>query len=273
MKMFIRNTVTTFVLVLFISLVSGNAFAEAFKSPSFGGTTGLVSTPTANTGWEDAKIGLDVGYHYINNDNDDSSHIPKVTLQLFNIWELGVAFDLQDRAAQDENDMILHTKINFYNAGSSALAIGGNLQFIDMGRDDGEPNGGYADHGTYGQLYMAVTYSGNFFSMPAETTLVVGKTFGDNYDNSNIDFSMGFDLNLLPQYLKGYVHWINDFANYSYSVDAMGSNNWYRGCFNTGIRLAILKTSRYKFNIDVIMTDALDTNRGFALGTAFGLAF
>jgi hypothetical protein len=83
---------------------------------------------------------------------------------------------------------------------------------------------------------------------------------------------MGFDLDLLPKYLRHYVHWINDFANYSYSTEAGGANAYERGCFNTGIRIAPLKEKRYKLNLDIIMTDALDHNRDWAFGASFGAA-
>jgi hypothetical protein len=123
-----------------------------------------------------------------------------------------------------------------------------------------------------------VTYAGTFLGMPAESTIVVGKTMGDDdkyyqADDKNIDFSMGFDLDFLPQFLKGYVHWISDFSNYSYSVDPMGANAMARGCFNTGFRIAPLRDSRYKLNIDVLMTDALDENRSWTVGVAGGLSF
>jgi len=50
-----------------------------------------------------------------------------------------------------------------------------------------------------------------------------------------VDFGMGFDLLLFPQQLQGYVHWINDFANFSYSFQPSGANPFTRGVFNTGL--------------------------------------
>ncbi len=247
------------IATLAITLLStGALFARAFKSPSFGGTTGLISTPTANTGWEDANIGLDLGFVYIS--EGGGYYIPKASLQLFGKWEIGAAYDIQD--PKDSNDILLHTKFRFYGSGGSALAIGGNFQML-------EENG---DSENVGQIYLAATYSGNFLSMPAETSLVIGKSFGSPVGDDDIDFSMGFDLDLIPSIFKGYLHWINDFSNYSYSYNAAGANT-QRGIFNTGARIAVLRTSKYKFNIDAILCDALDSNREFALGAAFGLAF
>ena len=123
------------------------------------------------------------------------------------------------------------------------------------------------------QIYLAATYPGDFFNMPAETTVVVGKTFIEDADNDNIDFGMGFDLNLFPKIFSGYIHWINDFSNFSYSAQAYGADAGARGVFNSGIRIdlaSIPAFSKYKFAIDAIVTDALDANRAFSLGVAFG---
>ncbi len=262
MKRFALLTTAVFLFSAVLFLASSQpASAAAFMSPSFGGTTGYIATPSAKTGWAGKTLALDIGYHYIG--DAEGCHIPKVNFQLFGRVELGMAFDIQDQH-DDDNDMIIHGKFNFYNAGASALAVGGNVQLIDMGND--------TSNGTAGQFYVAVTYSGNFFGMPALTTLVLGKSFGTRTRNADVDFSMGFDLDFLPKYLKGYVHWVSDFANYSYSVEGLGSEARYRASFNTGFRFAILKTSRYKFNIDIVMTDALDDNRSWSIGTAFGLA-
>ena len=84
---------------------------------------------------------------------------------------------------------------------------------------------------------------------------------------------MGFDLLLFPEIFQGYVHWVNDFANFSYSWNAIGSNPVDRGAFNSGIRIDLAANpnlSRFKFVIDAILTDALDDNRTLALGVAVG---
>lgn len=249
--------------IMFLSLSSAS-YAKSGRSPSFGGATGLIGTPSAHTGWEGTDIGFDVGIHFIGEGGGDSSFSPKAMVQLFGKWEIGGTYDIQ---GEDDDDLLFHTKFCFYKEGSSALAVGGNFQMINWGPDMSNK---------YMQLYLAATYSGNFFSMPAETTLVFGKTFGfgdDNaVDNANIDFSMGFDLNLIPSLFKGYVHWINDFSNYSYSVNPKGINSGSRGVFNTGARIVIFRDSRYKLNFDVILADGLDSSRCFAAGAIFGMS-
>jgi hypothetical protein len=91
---------------------------------------------------------------------------------------------------------------------------------------------------------------------------------------ANIDFSMGFDLNIAPEYLKGYVHWITDFANYSYSIDPrFGVNNYDRGVLNTGFRIIFMQDKNFKINLDILFLDILDKNRGFSTGLTMGVPF
>ena len=251
------------------------ANATAFSSQSIGGTTGLISTPTAQVAWDGNDFAVDGGVHYLKN-GDTVSTTPKATVCLFKRFEAGITYDMQDtKNSSENNDLLAHAKFRFFpwnGVGKSNLAIGGNYQFIKVpaGADKSE------DYRCW-QGYVAATYSGEFFSMPAETTLVFGKTWGDKQivDSDNIDFSMGFDLQLLPSIFQGYLHWISDFANYSYSANTWNlANSTHRACFNTGARLAVLKDSnRFKLNIDVLYLDVLDSNRCFGMGVSGGIAF
>ena len=273
MRKLSRNIFSLLSAVLFTLSFTTLLQAEAFKSPSIGGATGLISTPTSHTGWEGSSYGLDLGYHYLNNHDsngsDDPYQIPKAQVHLglagMNV-EIGFAYDNQpDWGTDDEtDDMIINAKLEF----TEGLAIGGNYQMIKINDADAERNDK--------QIYIAATYPGNFFSMPAETTIVIGHTWygkkQTNHDNENIDFSMGFDLDFAPSLFKNYVHWISDFSNYSYSTEPGGAIAGDRGAFNTGLRLAILRDKKFKLNVDLIMTDALDENRDWAAGVAFGLA-
>ena len=256
------------ILVLAFVFFCTASFSAAFKSQSANGSTGLFATPTAYTGWSDCTLGLDFGYHFIDGESEDTN-VYSVTLQVLGKLELGVSYDDQD---YDGEDTIFHGKFSFYQGGGSAVAFGGNYQSVNYNKDFDD---------TFYQIYLAATYSGNFFTMPAETTIVFGKTFvggsataANGIDQKNFDFSMGFDLDLFPSAFKGYVHWINEFSNYSYSADAIGAEPIYRACFNTGARIALLKDSRrYKLNVDAVVTDVLDDkSRDFSLGVCFGLA-
>jgi hypothetical protein len=249
--------VAALIAILFVPVVS----AQSLKGMSLNGQTGLIGIPSGRIGWErSAELGFDLGYHAILDDNE-TANIPKASVSLFRVGEISFAYDTNK--GEDDQDMIIGGKIQL-PTDRTAVAIGGTLQMIQ-----GAPN--YSE--SFTQLYVAATYPGEFFNMPAETTFAVGKTFGDNVPDENIDFGMGFDLLLLPDVFQGYVHWINDFSNFSYSVDAVGANAGARGAFNTGIRIDLAANpnlSRYKFVIDAMLTDALDDNRTLALGLAFG---
>jgi hypothetical protein len=264
---FFRASLLILMTGLVVSALSAQT-SSSLKGMSLNGATGLYSIPTAHIGWEQtADLGLDLGYHAII--DKKTTHIPKIALSLFKWVELSTAVDFQPngyRSPDKGTDFIGGLKIQF-PAPKTAIALGGNIQALNLGNDKPWRR-------TAGQVYMAVTYAGEFFSMPAETTVVLGKTFIEDATNSDIDFGMGLDLILLPKVLQNYVHWITDFSNFSYSVDAFGANSEVRGALNTGIRIdmaSIPALSKFKFALDVTLTDALDDNRSFALGAVFGI--
>ena len=252
-------------IIIAVSLIVLCAFsisAQSLKGMSLNGTTGLISIPTARIGWEkSAEVGVDFGFHSIM-DDPDNTNIPKASVSLFKILELAFAYDTQ--ADSDNSDTLINAKVKLPVKSSSAVAIGMNYQALK-----------YAGiEETVNQVYLATTYPGDFFNMPAETTVTVGKTFGDIAPDDNIDFGMGFDLLLFPSTFNGLIHWVNDFANFSYSFNPIGSNAGYRGSFNTGIRVdlsTIPALNKYKCVIDAFVTDTLDENRAFTIGGSFGL--
>ncbi|MFP4426603.1 MAG: hypothetical protein ACLFPP_09115 [Spirochaetaceae bacterium] len=246
--------------VVILVLLGGPLFAQSLKGMSFNGSTGLMSIPSGRIGWErSADFGFDLGYHAIFDDGD-TTHIPKASVSLFKLLEASFAYDAQP--GDDNEDIIIGGKIQL-PTDRTAVALGANFQMLQENGEDENVQ----------QIYIAATYPGEFFNMPAETTFVLGKSFGDLIDDEWIDFGMGFDLLLLPDIFQGYVHWINDFSNFSYSWHAFGANAVERGVFNTGIRIDVAANpslSKYKFVIDAIVTDALDEARSLALGVAFG---
>lgn len=248
------------VLVVLAGIVVSGVSAQSLKGMSLNGATGLIGIPSGRIGWEhSANVGLDFGYHAIL--DDETAHIPKVSVSLFRMAELSFAFDTN--GGNDNEDIIIGGKFALPTRGT-AVALGANFQMLQQN--------GNSDNAS--QIYIAATYPGTFLGMPAETTVVVGKTFSDRVGDGDIDFGMGFDLQLFPSVFQGYVHWINDFANFSYSLDAAGANAQQRGAFNTGIRIDLANhpnLSRFKFVIDAMLTDALDDNRTFGLGVAFGV--
>jgi hypothetical protein len=260
-------------------LGAASVSATAFSSPTVGGPTGVITTPNAQIGWDGNDFAIDAGFHYISADDDWVSKTPKVNVSLFKCLEVGFMGDMQKHSPDnnlDNDDYIVHAKFRFYplqSAGSSSLAIGYKNMHLNY---DDDPD--YKR--TNQQVYLVATYGGSFFTMPAETSLVFGKTWGmgpnadKKYYNDMIDFSMSFDLDLLPNLFKGYVHSISEFTNYSYSSEPVGANTEYRGAFNTGLRIALLKNmNRFKLNVDVLWLDVLDKNRCWGAGVAGGATF
>lgn len=249
------------VFFLFVLSIGAGVSAQSLKGMSLNGTTGLISIPTGRIGWERSSIvGVNAGYHAIMDDNK-TAHIPAVSVSLFKWVELALAYDTQ--IVDDSEDLILSGKVQLPTKGTY-VAFGGNLQQLKQSGDTDSAS----------QIYLAATYPGTFFKMPSETTVVVGKTFYNGSNDKNIDFGMGFDLLLFPEVLQNYVHWVTDFANFSYSAQAVGANATFRGTFNTGIRIDIAanpKLKEYMFVVDAILTDALDDNRSFSLGLAAGM--
>lgn len=256
-----RKRSVVLLVVLVLLMVGTPLFAQqSLKGMSFNGSTGLMSIPSGRIGWErTADFAFDLGYHAIFDDGD-TSHIPKASVSLFKLLEVSFAYDAQP--GDDNEDIIIGGKVQL-PTDRTAVALGANFQMLQQNGNEDNTQ----------QIYLAATYPGEFFNMPAETTFVVGKSFGDPIPDEWIDFGMGFDLLLFPEVFEGYVHWINDFSNFSYSWDAFGANAAIRGVFNTGIRIDVAANpslSKYKFVIDAIVTDALDEARSFGLGVAFG---
>ena len=257
-----------FAALFFILTGAFNLEAQSLKGMSLNGSTGLYSIPSGRIAWErSSDFGIDIGYSLIVSD-EKAAHIPKMAFSFFKWVELSLAFDIQpdghyysDRGA----DFIGGLKIQFPLA-KTALALGGNFQAINTGKN--------RVNYLAGQVYVAATYAGHFFNMPAETTVVLGKTFIENRTNSNIDYGMGFDMILFPDVFGNYIHWVLDFANFSYSVAPFGADSWGRGVLNTGLRIdlaSIPALNKFKFVIDILITDAFDTSRAFSAGLVFGI--
>jgi hypothetical protein len=231
------------------------------------GAAGLFGIPTGRIAWEqDTDLGVDTGggYNFI-----QKNAMLRGAVNLFKWVEVSTAFDfqppLQGEEGLDNMDTLFGVKVQVpWEA--AALALGGNMQIISHPPVTTD---------VAGQVYMAVTYSGVFFTMPAETTAVVGYTIGEDAAG-DIDYGMGFDLLLWPDVFQGCIHWILDFSNFSYSVQPLGADAYYRGCLNTGFRInigAVSALDKLKFSVDIIITDAFDRSRSFVLGTMLGWAF
>jgi hypothetical protein len=239
------------------------AFAQSafLNGMSLNGASGLYAVPGGRTSWNQrAGVGLDLGLSY-----NFFSHNPivKAAVDLFNWVEISGAVDFQPKTHDANNtDGVLGLKLQF-PTGKTGVALGGNVQFLTQ----------YDDYSTAGQVYAAVSYGGEFFTWPADTTLALGYTFVKG-ENRNIDFGMGFDMILIPDVFNDFVHWIVDFSNFSYSQQALGTNAWTRGCLNTGFRIdisAIPALKSFKLVFDLTFLDILDESRTIGMAFSFGL--
>lgn len=261
-----KRKMTLLVIIFFlITFLCTPLFSQSLKGLSLGGTTGLITTPTGRIGWEQSSdLGLDLGYHFSTDRGfGEDENLINVAVSMFKKLEAGLTFDSQ--IGDNTSDLLLFGKFQIFNDGQSGMAVGANLQLLDFTSDINR---------TFSQIYLASTYSGDFMEVPASTTIVFGKTFDIEAGlNDQIDFSMGFDLALFPQVFNGYVRWISEFANYSYSADSRITNANARGAFNTGIRIDILGGSAYKLVLDATLMDVFDEGIDiFAIGGSFGFS-
>jgi hypothetical protein len=253
--------------------------AQSVRTMTFNGATGLYTVPSGSIGWE-KSTGLDLGYHGIF--NRSPNHMANLNMSLFRWVEVSLAFDFQDDYItagylhNNNHDLIIGTKIQIPSFRNTFIGLGGNVQFLNLGEDQFSTNAQYnrflGGYYTAGQIYAALTYKSTFFGTVTETSVALGKTFYKDMD-SNIDFGMGFDLLLLPQYLGNFVHVIIDFSNFTYSDSPNPRISTARGVLSTGFRFdlsAIPPLKNFKFAIDAMITDGFDEGRAFAVGAVFG---
>jgi len=307
------NVLIKSILFSFIILQSIDAMSLTANSPGINGVTGLISTPTANLTTQDLNFGMDVAYHYIYGyvnekrgfDRSDPipyliaiylpsqwnvipfsyylnktskisdrkynmTHVPSSSFSVLKIFEFSVSFDSQNSKG---DDMIIGSKILIYGRGKTPVAVsaGGTYQSIKI-RDTA--------YRVY-QAYLASTFNLDNSFMPSSITLVLGKHFGNLHfkdekviKKTELDFSIGYDADVFPKLFENRLHWINEFANYSYSRGpSYGSKPYMRGSYNMGFRIVVFPKEGIKLNFDVFGTDLADRTRGFVSGVNFGLNF
>ncbi|MDR2900476.1 MAG: hypothetical protein LBV20_03005 [Treponema sp.] len=259
-----RSIKKIIVLFMFMLVLLPAVTAQSLKGMGFNGATGLYNVPTGRIGWEkSANLGMDLGYDGII--HSGMANIPKFNLSIIKLFEISAALDIQSPDYSNDSwmDGLLGMKFQL-PIETTAIAIGGNLQFFDPGKN----------RSIAGQIYASITYPGTFFSMPAETTMMIGTTFRDGVNNTSVDFGMGFDLILLPTVFQNFIHWVTDFSNFSYSDSPWGVDAAQRGSLNTGLRIdlsMIQGLGNFKFVVDIIAADILDSDRSFAFGAVFGI--
>ncbi|MDR1239954.1 MAG: hypothetical protein LBK27_07560 [Treponema sp.] len=252
-----------FLLCTAVLLAVPEAFAQSssLNGMSLNGAAGLYAVPSGRIGWsKKADVGLDFGSSY---NFFSQNPIAKAGISLFDWVELSGAVDFQPKTHDMSNtDGILGVKLQLPTP-NTGVAVGGNIQFLTL------PD----RQNTAGQIYVAISYLGDFFSWPADTSMAIGYTFLEG-GNKNIDFGMGFDMTLVPNVLGNFVHLVVDFSNFSYSYQALGADAWIRGSLNTGFRINISAApalNKFKLVFDLVLLDILDSDRTIGMGFSFGL--
>jgi hypothetical protein len=270
-------------IVVLISLVSfGLPLVAQDKQPlnamSLNGVTGIYVVPTAHIGFSDG-LGFNAGYHTNifrpAGGDTELNHLLQANFSFLKMIEVAAAFDFQPDDIQGKNphDFLTGVKVQLPFL-AVPIALGSNVQYLNIGRSN-------VEHWAF-QIYGAVTYEADIFTWPAETTLVVGHTFYHGSE-SDIDFGMGFDLVVLPKYLRQFLHLLIDYANFSYSTDPWGARAWYRGVLNAGLRVDLSQIpvfNKFTFVADIYVADAFDDKytgsgegRALGLGVTFGMQF
>jgi hypothetical protein len=261
----------TFIFVLLSILLVGvlsaqNTQAGSVRSMTLNGSTGLILVPDARIAWEEAKFGLDFAYGMVWAGGDQFDHLPRVSLSLFKKAEITGLLQIGDVAGSSEiKSFVMGTKFQLTRSGATALALGGDFEFVNQDFYSGNSS----------KIYLAATYGGQFFNMPAVTTATIGWQFLEYGDfSSQFVYGMGFSLSLFPKTFKNFVYWITDFANFSYVATSPMVDAGGRGAFNTGVRIHPVKSGNFNLVIDVIGTDLLDDGtRGLSATVNGGFGF
>jgi len=258
-------------LVIVLAAAFPLAAQESLNAMSLNGATGIYVVPTARIGFPDTNMGLNFGYHTnytkLAGSSIKQNHLLQANFSFLKIAEVSGTFDVQPDPPlhKNPNDLILGAKVQL-PFGSVPIALGANYQNHNLGAES------YQRFWAF-QFYGAITYKAELFGWPADTTMVVGHTLLKDSSHSNIDFGMGFDLIIFPKQLGSFLHFLIDFANFSYSADPWGADAWGRGVLNTGLRLDLSKIpalNKFTFAVDAFLADAFDSSNFYGSGRSFG---
>ncbi len=238
-----------------------NVSAGAVNGMTLSGSTGLIIVPDAHIGWEKAKVGVDLGYGFVWSGGQNFDHLPRFAVSLFQKFEISGLMQFNNGELQN---FVIGGKFQLTKSGGTALALGGDFEIFNPYQGNNSA-----------KLYLAATYGGNFFGMPAVTTATIGWQMLEHGNfSSQFIYGMGFSMSLFPSTFKNFVYWVTDFANFSYTVSRAHIYAGSRGAFNTGVRIHPIKDGRFYLVIDIIGTDLLDDGeRGLSASISGGLAF
>ncbi len=251
--------------VILSALMSQSTTAGAVNGMTLNGATGLIIVPDARIGWENTKFGLDIGYGFVWGGQGNLDNLPRFSFSLFQKAEIYGLVQFGSNGVGMKN-FVVGGKFQLFKDGGAAMALGGDFEFL---------NNNFSMAGNSGKVYLAMTYGGNFFKMPAVTTATIGWQFLNRSDfSSQFVYGMGFSMTLFPNTFKDFVYWITDFSNFSYVVTGSGINANSRGAFNTGVRIHPFKGGKFNMIIDVVGADLLDDGqRALVISISGGFGF
>ncbi len=243
--------------ILIKMMAEESQYDDAVTGMTLNGSTGLFVVPDAQIGWDRTDIGLNSGYGFVWTGNLD--HLPRFSINLFRKIEVSGLLHFNSSGVKNG---VLGAKFQFFEKQGASLAMGGDFEITDTSH--------YTGHNS--KVYTSVTYSGDFFSMPATTSLAFGWQFLSlGKFSSQLIYGMGFTIGLFPNILHNYLMWVTDFSNFSYAVHGSELNAGVRGALNTGLRIHPVKKGAFNLVIDIIGTDLLDTTRGLTVSLSAGI--
>ncbi len=242
---------------ILMKMMAWESRSDGVTGMTLNGSTGLFIVPDAQIGWDRADIGLNSGYGFVW--SGDLDHLPRFSINLFRKIEV---FGLLHLDSKEVKNGVLGAKFQFFEEQGASLAMGGDFEITNTSLYTGYNS----------KIYASVTYSGDFFNMPATTTLAFGWQFLSlGAFSSQLIYGMGFTIGLFPNILHNYLVWVTDFSNFSYAVHGSEVDAGVRGALNTGLRIHPVKKGIFNLVIDIIGTDLLDPTRGLTVSLSAGI--
>ena len=251
-----------FVVLIGVLAVGGLSAQESPPQAALtlNGASGIIIVPDAGVVWERTNVGLYIGYGLVWSGHRRFDHLPRFALGFARRVEISGLLSIGD----DIKNGVIGAKVQIFREGGAALAFGGDFEISNAGI--------YSANSS--KIYLSLTYAGSFFKMPALTTAALGwQLLNSGVFSSQFVYGMGFSMSLFPDVLKGFVSWITDFSNFSYTVYAPKVSAAARGAFNTGLRIHPIKKGRFKLVVDLVGTDLLDETRSLWFTVSGGFSF
>lgn len=245
--------------------ITAQTRADSINAMSLNGSTGHITVPNARIAWQNSDFGMDFGYGFVWIGEENIDHQFRYSLSVLQKFEVHGLLQIGKIPPSESGlqNFVLGGKYQIVEDNKSAIALGTDIEVAHE-----------VFPGPSAKIYLASTYEGKFFTLPAIVTATFGWQFVEGGDfSSQFLYGMGFSLGLFPDTFKNHVYWISDFSNFSYVVHAANVNAFNRGAFNTGLRIHPLKRSNFKLVIDIIGSDLLDDKeRGLAVTLSGGIS-